>query len=94
MIKNLNLTRGLVFSQAVMLKLVNKGITREEAYKIVQTSAMQVWGDEKLYLKDELLKSKEAKKYLSEKDLENIFNNKQMLKNVEFIFNRTVLNDD
>jgi len=94
MIKNLNLTRGLVFSQAVMLKLVNKGITREEAYKIVQTSAMQVWGDEKKYLKDELLKSKEAKKYLSEKDLENIFNNKQMLKNVEFIFNRTVLNDD
>jgi adenylosuccinate lyase len=94
MIKNLNLTRGLVFSQAVMLKLVNKGISREEAYKIVQTSAMQVWGDEKLYLKDELLKSKEAKKYLTEKDLDDIFNNKQMLKNVEFIFNRTVLNDE
>jgi adenylosuccinate lyase len=94
MIKNLNLTRGLVFSQAVLLKLVNKGITREEAYKIVQTSAMQVWGDEKLHLKDELLKSKEANKYLSEKDLDDIFNNKHMLKNVEYIFNRTVLKED
>jgi adenylosuccinate lyase len=94
MIKNLNLTRGLVFSQAVMLKLVNKGITREEAYKIVQTSAMQVWEDEKLYLKDELLKSKEAMKYLTEKELNDIFNNKQMLKNVGFIFSRTVLKDE
>ncbi len=94
MIRNLNLTRGLVFSQAVLLKLVNKGITREEAYRIVQTSAMKVWGDEKLNLKDELLKSDEVKKYLTEKDLDDVFNNKQMLKNVEFIFNRTVLKED
>ena len=94
MIRNLNLTRGLVFSQAVLLKLVNKGITREEAYKIVQTSAMNVWGDEKLNLKDELLKSDEIKKYLTEKDLDDIFNNKQMLKNVDFIFNRTVLKEE
>ena len=94
MIRNLNLTRGLVFSQAVLLKLVNKGITREEAYKIVQTSAMNVWGDEKLNLKDELLKSDEVKKYLTEKDLNDIFNNKQMLKNVDLIFNRTVLKEE
>lgn len=94
MIRNLNLTRGLVFSQAVLLKLVNKGITREEAYRIVQTSAMKVWGDEKLNLKNELLKSDEVKKYLTEKDLDDVFNNKQMLKNVEFIFNRTVLKED
>ena len=94
MIKNLNLTRGLVFSQAVLLKLVNKGITREEAYKIVQTSAMKVWENEKLNLRDELLKSEEAKKYLTGKDIDEIFNNKQMLKNVEFIFNRTVLKEE
>ncbi|MFZ2323949.1 MAG: adenylosuccinate lyase [Ignavibacteriaceae bacterium] len=94
MIRNLNLTRGLVFSQAVLLKLVNKGISREEAYKIVQTSAMNVWGDEKLNLKDELLKSDDVKKYLTEKDLDDIFNNKQMLKNVDFIFNRTVLREE
>ena len=93
MIKNLNITRGLVFSQAVLLKLVNKGISREDAYKIVQTSAMKVWQDQKLNLKDELAKSNEIKKYLTKKDLDEIFNNKQMLKNVDFIFKRTVLKE-
>jgi adenylosuccinate lyase len=94
MIKNLNITRGLVFSQAVLLKLVNKGLSREDAYKIVQTSAMKVWENQKLNLKDELSKSSEVKKYLSKIDLEEIFNNKQMLKNVDFIFKRTVLKDE
>ena len=94
MIKNLNLTRGLIFSQTVLLKLVTKGITREEAYKLVQNSAMQVWENQRLNLKDELLKSDEIKKYLSNIELDEIFNNKQMLKNVEFIFNRSVLAED
>ncbi len=94
MIRNLNLTRGLVFSQSVLLKLVSKGITREQAYQIVQSAAMKVWENEALNLKDELLKSDEVKKYLTEKDLDDIFNNNQMLKNIDFIFNRTVLKEE
>lgn len=90
MIKNLNITRGLVFSQTVLLKLVSKGITREDAYRIVQDSAMKVWTDEKLNLKDELSKSNEVLKYLSLKELEEIFEGKNTLQNVDFIFNRTV----
>ncbi len=93
MIRNLNLTRGLIFSQAILLKLVTKGISREDAYRIVQDSAMKVWGDEKLNLKDELSKSAELKKYISLEELNGIFENKNMLKNVEFIFNRTVLRE-
>jgi adenylosuccinate lyase len=93
MIRNLNLTRGLVFSQTILLKLVTKGISREDAYRIVQDSAMKVWGDEKLNLKDELSKSDELKKYISIKELNEIFENKAMLSNVEFIFNRTVLSE-
>ena len=50
MIRNLNLTRGLVFSQTILLKLVTKGVSREDAYRIVQDSAMKVWGNEKLIL--------------------------------------------
>ena len=42
---NLNKTRGMLFSSKVLLALVNTGITREEAYKIVQSNAMQVWSD-------------------------------------------------
>ena len=93
MIRNLNLTRGLVFSQTILLKLVTKGISREDAYRIVQDSAMKVWADEKLNLKDELSKSDELKKYISVEELNGIFENKNMLKNVEFIFNRTVLGE-
>ncbi len=94
MIKNLNLTRGLVFSQTILLKLVTKGISREDAYRIVQDSAMKVWSDEKLNLKDELANSEELRKYISIEELNEIFDNKNMLKNVEFIFNRTVLSED
>ncbi|HRP93278.1 MAG TPA: adenylosuccinate lyase [Ignavibacteriaceae bacterium] len=94
MIKNLNLTRGLVFSQTILLKLVTKGISREDAYRIVQDSAMKVWSDEKLNLKDELVNSEELRKYISFEELNEIFENKNMLKNVEFIFNRTVLSKD
>ena len=89
MLNNLNLTRGLVFSQTVLLQLVNKGVSREDAYRIVQTPSMDVWGDKSKSLKDELLKSEDVKKYLSIEEIENIFNNKQMLKNADYIFART-----
>ncbi len=94
MINNLNLTRGLVFSQTILLKLVDKGVTREDAYKIVQTSAMDVWNDQTKNLKNEILSSNEAMKYLTKDEVEAIFNNKKMLSNVNFIFNRTVLKDE
>jgi adenylosuccinate lyase len=90
MMKNLNLTRGLVFSQTILLKLVNKGISREEAYKIVQTAAMDVWADKSKDLLSELLKSTEVMKYLNEKDLKDIFDNKNILKNIDYIFSRSV----
>ncbi len=90
MLKNLNLTRGLVFSQTVLLALVNKGITREDAYKIVQTSAMDVWKYTEKNLKDELLKSEEAMKHLSKDEIEKIFDPTQMVKNVDYIFKRSV----
>ncbi len=94
MIKNLNLTRGLVFSQTILLKLVTKGISREDAYRIVQDSAMRVWQNEKLNLKDELSSSDELRKFISIDELDEIFANKNMLNNVDFIFNRTVLSED
>ena len=45
MMKNLNLTGGLVFSQRILLELPKKGVSREDAYKIVQRNAMKVWQD-------------------------------------------------
>ena len=94
MLKNLNLTRGLVYSQTVLLKLINKGITREAAYNIVQTAAMDVWNDKNKNLKDELLKADEVLKYLNENEIEVIFNSERMLDNIDYIFNRSIYSDD
>ena len=88
--RNLELTRGLVFSQTVLLKLIDKGITREDAYKIVQTSAMDVWADKDKNLKDELMKSETVLKHLSKEEVEQIFSTGQMIKNVDYIFKRSV----
>ena len=90
MITNLNLTRGLIFSQAVLLKLVNKGVIREEAYRIVQTMCMEVWKDNSKSLKDELIKSKEVRNHITEEEINIIFDNNNLLKNVDFIFARTI----
>lgn len=90
MIKNLELTRGLVFSQSVLLKLVEKGISREEAYKLVQDPAMKVWADKNKNLKEELLNSEEVKKLLNENEINEIFEYDKMLKNVDYIFSRSV----
>lgn len=94
MIRNLNITRGLVFSQTVLLKLVSKGASREDAYKMVQTPAMQVWADQSKNLKDELIASEEVSKYLSREEIESVFNTRQMLKNVDYIFSRSVEAED
>ncbi|GBD89848.1 adenylosuccinate lyase [bacterium BMS3Abin04] len=90
MLKNLEITRGLVFSQSIMLKLVTKGITREEAYKFVQEPAMKVWQDKNKNLKSELLQSPEIMKLLTKEEIEEIFDSNKMLKNVDFIFARSV----
>ncbi|MCU0364897.1 MAG: adenylosuccinate lyase [Ignavibacteriaceae bacterium] len=94
MLKNLNLTRGLVFSQTVLLKLVDKGVSREDAYRIVQSSAMDVWANKDKFLKDELLKSNEVMNYITPKELEAIFNSDKILKNVDYIFQRSIYSED
>lgn len=90
MIENLNLTRGLIFSQKVLLKLTEKGMTREDAYKIVQENSMKVWQNKNLNLKDELLKSEEITNYISKEEIEEIFNVEKMLPNLDYIFSRSV----
>jgi len=93
MTKNLNLTRGLVFSQTILLKLVDKGLTREEAYQLVQKSAMEVWADSKKNLKNELLNSEEILKHLSKNEIDGIFNTEKTLKNIDYIFKRSIYSD-
>ncbi|MCX7612981.1 MAG: adenylosuccinate lyase [Caldimicrobium sp.] len=86
--RNLALTRGLIFSQYLLLALVNKGLTREEAYLLVQDIAMRVWHDETLSFKEEILKDEQIKTYLSKDEIEKIFDMKIYLKHVDTIFKR------
>ena len=99
MMKNLNLTGGLVFSQRILLELPKKGISREDAYKIVQRNAMKVWGDlqdgkeaidekgHSLFLQN-LLNDVDLKKYLSEAEIKACFDYDYYTKNVDNIFAR------
>jgi adenylosuccinate lyase len=85
MTRNLNATRGLIFSQEVLLALTKKGMNREDAYKIVQEQAMKVWKEEKEF-KTLLLGSEELMKVLSKKELDELFDPKRSLKHIDYIF--------
>lgn len=99
MMKNLNLTGGLVFSQRVLLELPLKGVSREDAYRIVQRNAMKVWEEiqqgkpttnekgESLYL-NHLLADEELRASLSEEAIRECFNYDYYTKNVDRIFDR------
>ena len=99
MMKNLNLTGGLVFSQRVLLELPKAGVSREDAYRIVQRNAMKVWEEiqqgkpstnaegESLYLQY-LLADEELGKSLSPTQIRECFNFEYYTKNVDAIFKR------
>jgi adenylosuccinate lyase len=85
--KNLDRLGGLVHSQRVLLALTQKGISREEAYTLVQRDAMPVWRGEGEFLV--LLKGdKDVRKVLSDAELEELFDLGYHLKNIDFIFKR------
>jgi adenylosuccinate lyase len=84
---NLGKTKGLIFSEGILLALTRKGITREEAYLVVQENAMKVWAGEKNF--EELLKhDPRIKQWLTPKELSGLFDLGHTLKNVDVIFRR------
>ena len=90
MLKNLNRTHGLIFSQSVLLALTKKGMKREEAYRIVQAGAMDVWQSGKDF--KELLQSHTSvNSMLSAQEIEQLFDLKKSILNVDYIFERVGL---
>lgn len=87
MLRNLELSRGMVFSQGLLLELVKKGLTREEGYALVQSAAKKVW-DKNQNLKDVVLQDKNILKHLSAAEIKAVFNYKYHTKNVDAIFRR------
>jgi len=85
--KNLEMTRGLIFSQQVLLELAKQGASREEAYKMVQTRAMEAWKSKKNF-KDLVVNDPDIGKYLTGDELEAVFDVKSQLRHVDTIFAR------
>jgi adenylosuccinate lyase len=87
MLENLNKTKGLIFSEGLMLTLVRKGVSREEAYKLVQTPALLA--KEKAWdFKEQVLKERSILAILSQPEIEECFSIKSHLKNIDFIFEK------
>jgi len=90
--RNLELTQGLIFSQRVLLALIDKGVSREKAYKIVQGNAMKAWQEKRSFLS--LLEADtEITAYLSKFELESLFDYDYYLKYVDNIFERLGLTE-
>lgn len=90
MMDNIWKTRGLIFSQRALLALIDKGLSREAAYKIIQKNAMQVWKDKKANLKDLLMAEKEVASRFSKKEIESLFDLDYHLKHVKTVFTRVL----
>lgn len=89
MLKNTNKFGGIVYSQKVLLKLVEKGLTREEAYRLVQRNALDAFendGDFRI----NLLNDKDVGKFLNPMEIDEIFSKDDFLKNIGKIYSRVL----
>lgn len=87
MLENIELTHGLVFSQRVMLELVEKGISREHAYEIVQSNASLVWEQQKDF-RDLISNDARVKASLSNDEILEIFNYNYYIRYIDEVFDR------
>ncbi len=87
MIDNLNLTKGLIFSQQVMIELTKNGFAREEAYKVVQKHARFSWKNN-ISLLESLINDKNLTKKIGSRKLNNIFDLSYHTKNIDYIFKK------
>ena len=90
MMDNIWKTRGLIFSQRALLALIDKGLSRDDAYRIVQRNAMRAWKDKRSNLKDLLLREEEVVSRFSRREIEELFGLDYHLKHVGTIFKRVL----
>jgi len=87
MIINLTKTKGLIYSQRILVELMNKGLNRPAAYEIIQKCAMQVWR-ENVEFKEILQRDKKLRRYLSADELDACFNIKYYIRYIDKIFKK------
>ena len=90
MLRNLNLTGGLIFSEKIMLSLVEKGVQRKEAYEMIQSASIESM-DKEIDFKDVIKNNDMIKKNLNDLEVELLFDTEYFLKYVDQIFKRLEL---
>ena len=90
MLDNIELTKGLLFSQKTMLLLVEKGLTRTEAYKVVQENSMKTW-DQGHDFRELIKRDIRVKDLLSEEDLTTLFNHTNYTEHTDDIITKATL---
>jgi adenylosuccinate lyase len=90
--ENIDLTRGLIFSQSVLLALTKKGISREQAFRLVQRNSLKAW-KKRLDFKDLLQSDKEIREILTKEEVNSCFSLQPYLEKIDYIFDR-VLRDE
>ena len=89
MLKNTNKFGGIVYSQRVLLKLIEKGLTREDAYKLVQRNALDAFENDGDF-RVNLLNDKDVEKLLTPMEIDEIFSKEDFLKNIQKIYSRVL----
>jgi adenylosuccinate lyase len=85
--RNMDASRGLYFSQHVLLALIDAGLGRDDAYRLVQAAAMRAWDEDRPYL-EVLKEDSEASEFLPGPELDAIFDERRFLANIDVIFER------
>jgi adenylosuccinate lyase len=88
--ENLELTKGLIFSQKVLLELAKKGLKRQEAYVLVQKSAMKTFNEKRPFI-ETLLENNELMQHITDEEIKSLFNFDKIMENADFIFKRCEL---
>ena len=91
MLKNLNITDGIFFSQRILLELTTVGFTREESYKIVQKNAMNAWKQNSSFF-DNIISDKKITEKIPVNKIKKLFNFGYHTKKINIIFNRSLKN--
>ncbi|GAB4347146.1 MAG: adenylosuccinate lyase [Candidatus Abyssubacteria bacterium] len=94
MLRNLARTKGMIFSERILLELIGKGLTREEAYRLVQRAAMKVWEDGALDFREALLSDHEIRSHLTQEEIDDCLHLNHHLRFVDELFERAGLKDE
>jgi len=89
MLENINATRGLIFSQAVLLALTRKGLSREEAYKLIQNCSLQAWQQGRDFRRL-VSADPEIRQHLSSEEIQACFSLEPYLQKIDSIFERVL----